>query len=75
MSHNRDIRIKDMTYMILVFAIVFTCKWPKGSFRDMICDTVSPNYNILQKYLNNIKLNDNKWKYRPTQRSEDHRKW
>lgn len=46
MSYNRDIRIKDMIYMILVFVIVFICKWFKGSFRDMICDIVSFNYNI-----------------------------
>ena len=37
MSQNRNISIKVMK---LVFATAFTCKQPKGSFRDMICNTL-----------------------------------
>lgn len=48
----------------------FTWKQPKGDFRDMTYGTYG-TFSTLWKHLNNIKLNDTKWKYRSTQRNEE----
>lgn len=49
MSQNRNIRIKGMISIVLGVGIA--CKEPEGTFRDMICNTFSPNYNTIQTFL------------------------